>query len=75
MIAYPKVVADQALVEARLASVTFLRQTLDSTRKSLEAGKVTPTDLAQAIPTQPAAYRTSMLPKLGLRATARPTCK
>jgi len=28
--------------------VTFLRETLDSTRKSLDAGNVTPTDVAQA---------------------------
>jgi outer membrane protein len=42
------VVADQTLVEAQRANVTFLRETLDSTQKALDAGNVTPTDVAQA---------------------------
>jgi outer membrane protein len=46
--AYMNVVADQALVEAQRANVTFLRETFGSTRKALEAGNVTPTDVAQA---------------------------
>jgi outer membrane protein len=46
--AYMGVVADQALVEAQRANVTFLRETLTSTRKSLDAGNVTPTDVAQS---------------------------
>jgi outer membrane protein len=48
MTAYMSVVADQALVEVQHANVTFLRETLISTRKALEAGNVTPTDVAQA---------------------------
>src|SRR5580693_6087432 len=39
--AYMNVVADQTLVEAQRANVTFLRETLDSTRRSLDAGNVT----------------------------------
>src|SRR3984957_2492238 len=46
--AYMNVVADQTLVEAQRANVTFLRETLDSTQKALDAGNVTPTDVAQA---------------------------
>jgi outer membrane protein len=46
--AYMNVVADQALVEAQHANVTFLRETLGATRKALDAGNVTPTDVAQA---------------------------
>jgi outer membrane protein len=46
--AYMNVVADQALVEAQRANVTFLRETLDSTRRAEQAGNVTPTDVAQA---------------------------
>ncbi len=46
--AYMNVVSDQAQVESQKANVTFLRETLASTRKSLEAGQVTPTDVAQA---------------------------
>jgi outer membrane protein len=42
------VLSDQALVEAQRANVTFLRETLESTRKSLDAGNVTPTDVSQA---------------------------
>src|SRR5260370_42571081 len=46
--AYMSIIADQALVEAQHANVTFLRETLTATRKALEAGNVTPTDVAQA---------------------------
>jgi outer membrane protein len=46
--AYMNVVANQALVEAQRANVTFLRETLKTTRVRLEAGDVTPTDVAQA---------------------------
>ena len=46
--AYMNVVADQTLVEAQRANVTFLRETLNATTKRLEAGDVTPTDVAQA---------------------------
>ena len=46
--AYMNVVADQILVDAQRANVSFLRETLESTRKSLDAGNVTPTDVAQA---------------------------
>ena len=46
--AFENVVASQALVEAQRVNVTFLRETLASTRKRLEAGDVTPTDVAQA---------------------------
>jgi outer membrane protein len=46
--AYMNVLSDQALVEAQRANVTFLRETLESTRKSLDAGNVTPTDVSQA---------------------------
>ena len=46
--AFENVVANQALVEAQRVNVTFLRETLASTRKRLEAGDVTPTDVAQA---------------------------
>jgi outer membrane protein len=46
--AYMGVVADQALVEAQRANVTFLRENLTSTRKAHEAGQVTPTDVAQS---------------------------
>jgi outer membrane protein len=46
--AYMNVVADQALVESQRVNVTFLRETLASTHKSLDAGNVTPTDVAQA---------------------------
>jgi outer membrane protein len=46
--AYTSVYANQSLVEAQRINVTFLRETLASTRKRLEAGDVTPTDVAQA---------------------------
>jgi outer membrane protein len=46
--AFENVVASQALVEAQHINVTFLRETLATTRKRLEAGDVTPTDVAQA---------------------------
>jgi len=46
--AYMNVVSDQGLVEAQRANVTFLRETMTSTRKSYEAGNVTPTDVAQS---------------------------
>ena len=46
--AYMNVVADQALVESQRASVTFLRETLKTTHVRLDAGDVTPTDVAQA---------------------------
>lgn len=46
--AFENVVANHALVEAQRVNVTFLRETLASTRKRLEAGDVTPTDVAQA---------------------------
>jgi outer membrane protein len=46
--AFENVVANQALVEAQRVNVTFLRETIESTRKRLEAGDVTPTDVAQA---------------------------
>src|SRR5207249_1661251 len=46
--AYTNVVAAHALVEAQRVSVTALRETLASTRKRLEAGDVTPTDVAQS---------------------------
>ena len=46
--AFENVVASQALVEAQRVNLAFLRETLASTRKRLEAGDVTPTDVAQA---------------------------
>lgn len=46
--AYSNVLANQALVDAQRANVTFLRETLAITRKRLNAGDVTPTDTAQA---------------------------
>jgi outer membrane protein len=46
--AFENVAATLALVEAQRVNVTFLRETLESTRKRLEAGDVTPTDVAQA---------------------------
>jgi len=46
--AYMNIVADQALVDAQRANIGFLQETLASTRKSLDAGNVTPTDVAQA---------------------------
>ena len=38
----------RALVEAQRVNVTFLRETLGTTKKRLDAGDVTPTDVAQA---------------------------
>ena len=46
--AYTNVLANQSLVEAQRINVTFLRETLGTTRKRLDAGDVTPTDVAQA---------------------------
>jgi outer membrane protein len=46
--AYMNVVANQALVEAQRINATFLRETLATTRRRLNAGDVTPTDVAQA---------------------------
>jgi outer membrane protein len=46
--AYANVYSNQALVEAQRVSVTFLRETRDSTKKRLDAGDVTPTDVAQS---------------------------
>jgi outer membrane protein len=46
--AYTNVLANQSLVEAQRTNVTFLRETLGTTRKRLEGGDVTPTDVAQA---------------------------
>ena len=47
MTAYGNVLANQALVEAQRANVAFLRETIAATRQRLQAGDVTPTDLAQ----------------------------
>ena len=46
--AYTNVLANQSLVEAQRINLTFLRETLGTTRKRLDAGDVTPTDVAQA---------------------------
>ena len=46
--AYTNVLANQSLVEAQRINVTFLRETLETTKKRLEGGDVTPTDVAQA---------------------------
>src|SRR5947209_19328285 len=46
--AYSNVLANQSLVDAQRANVTFLRETLGITQKRLNAGDVTPTDTAQA---------------------------
>ncbi|MBI5128880.1 MAG: TolC family outer membrane protein [Rhodopseudomonas palustris] len=46
--AYTNVLANQALVAAQKSNVEFLTQTLEITRKRLNAGDVTPTDTAQA---------------------------
>jgi outer membrane protein len=45
---YTNVLANQSLVEAQRANVTFLRETQAITQKRLNAGDVTPTDTAQA---------------------------
>jgi outer membrane protein len=46
--AFMNVLADQTLVEAQRANVTFLKETLESTRTRLRVGDGTPTDVAQA---------------------------
>jgi outer membrane protein len=46
--AYMAVLANQSLVEAQRINVTFLRETLGATRRRLDAGDVTPTDVSQA---------------------------
>src|SRR3977135_3877785 len=46
--AYTNVLANQTLVEAQRINSTFLREVLGTTRKRLDAGDVTPTDVAQA---------------------------
>jgi outer membrane protein len=46
--AYTNVYAAQSLVEAQRASVTFLRETQAATKRRLDAGDVTPTDVAQS---------------------------
>jgi len=46
--AYTNVIANQSLVEAQRINVTFLRELLGTTKKRLEGGDVTPTDVAQA---------------------------
>src|SRR5712691_11568169 len=46
--AYTNVLANQSLVEAQRTNVTFLRETLGTTKKRLDAGDVTPTDVAQS---------------------------
>ena len=48
VIAYTNVLANLSLVEAQRINVTFLRETLGTTKKRLDAGDVTPTDVAQA---------------------------
>src|SRR5262245_21128636 len=45
---YTNVLANQTLVEALRINVTFLRETLATTRRRYDAGDVTPTDVAQA---------------------------
>jgi outer membrane protein len=46
--AYMSVLSNQSLVEALRLSVTFLQQTLETTRTRLRVGDVPPTDVAQA---------------------------
>lgn len=46
--AYTNVLANQSLVEAQRANVTFLRETVGITQRRLNAGDVTPTDTSQA---------------------------
>lgn len=46
--AYTSVFAAQSLVEAQRASVNFLRETQAATKRRLDAGDVTPTDVAQS---------------------------
>src|SRR5262249_17291803 len=45
---YTNLIANQSLVEAQRINVTFLRETLATTKTRLEGGDVTPTDVAQA---------------------------
>lgn len=46
--AHTNVLANQSLVEAQRANVAFLRETQGIAQKRLNAGDVTPTDMAQA---------------------------
>jgi len=46
--AYTNVIANQSLVEAQRINVTFFCELLGTTKKRLEGGDVTPTDVAQA---------------------------
>ena len=46
--AYMNVLSNLSLVEAQRANLAFLRETLVSTRRRLDAGDVTPTDVSQA---------------------------
>jgi outer membrane protein len=46
--AYTNVYAAQALVDAQRTSVNFLRETQAATKRRLDAGDVTPTDVAQS---------------------------
>src|SRR5882672_9016602 len=46
--AYMSVLSNQSLVEAQPINLTFLKQTLDTTRTRLRVGDVPPTDVAQA---------------------------
>jgi outer membrane protein len=46
--AYMNVLANQALVEAQRANVAVLREIQTTTKRRLDAGDVTPTDMAQA---------------------------
>src|SRR5262249_40077118 len=46
--AYTNVIANQSLVDAQRINVTFLRETLATTKKRLEGSDVTPTDVPQA---------------------------
>jgi outer membrane protein len=46
--AYMGVLSNQSLVEAQRLNVTFLRETLETTRTRLRVGDVPPTDVAQA---------------------------
>ena len=45
---YMSVLSNQSLVEAQRLNVTFLKQTLETTRTRLRVGDVPPTDVAQA---------------------------
>jgi outer membrane protein len=46
--AYMNVIANEALLQAQQTNVAVLREILGTTRKRLDAGDVTPTDVAQA---------------------------